>query len=416
MKLYKAITQVVTTNFKTDLKKRLEPIKKDVKSLLSLKTSLEEQRSEINTIKAENTQLKDLCNKMVQEHSKLKRRVAKLEETKLDANVLFHGLPETQWEKDYQTLAKVYDVMAKTVDGENETDRLEQAKKVTILSARRLGRPMDKRTRPIQVKYKNEDDVIMLLNNKRKLPKGVYADKEYSAETERCRRILGPILKAAKKLPEYKRKSKLEGDTLVIKSQKYTINDLHKLPEKLNSFNATSTLNDNNIAFFGELNPLSNFHPAKFNFDGKDFTCSEQLIQCTKATYFGDSDTAQKILESKTGIECKRLSRDIDNYNHEDWKEVAKIQCERGITEKYLQNGSLMRTLINTGSKTIVESSRDTLWGTGIDLHSDDTLTREKWKNVGILWEILMSIRDTYLQTTTSVDIERMETSTNTTS
>ena len=193
---------------------------------------------------------------------------------KLVGSVIFHGIPETRWEKDNET--KVYNTMAEISEGNTKTDKLEQAKKVKILSTRRLGIPVEDKTLPIQVKYKDENDVIELLNNKRKLPKGIYADKEYTAETERRRRS-----------------SKLEGDTLVIKSQRYTVNDLHKLPAKLSGFNVTSTSDDNSLACFGELNPFSNFHPCTFVVGSILYNCSEQYIQHRKALYFGDTDSAK---------------------------------------------------------------------------------------------------------------------------
>ena len=43
-----------------------------------------------------------------------------------------------------------------------------------------------------------------ILDNRFDLAKGVYVDREYPAETERKRKTLLPILKAAKWLPDYK--------------------------------------------------------------------------------------------------------------------------------------------------------------------------------------------------------------------
>ena len=57
-----------------------------------------------------------------------------------------------------------------------------------------------------------------------------------------------------------------------------------------------------------------------------------------------------------------------------------------------------MDVLLGTSTKKIVESCRDSLWGTSIDLHSEDELKPDKWKNTGILGEILMSVRDSYRQ------------------
>ena len=52
-----------------------------------------------------------------------------------------------------------------------------------------------------------------------------------------------------------------------------------------------------------------------------------------------------------------------------------------------------MAALLNTGTKNIVESSYDDLWGTGIPLSDPSALDEDKWKTVGLLGKMLMSIR-----------------------
>ena len=107
--------------------------------------------------------------------------------------------------------------------------------------------------------------------NKRYLPYGVYINRQYSEETENNRRILRPIPQAAKRDPELKRKSKMEGDVLIIKSKIYTLDNLHNLPEEISAFNSTSETNGNTLGFFGELNIFS-----KFRTDDIQFNSSEQ--------------------------------------------------------------------------------------------------------------------------------------------
>ena len=74
--------------------------------------------------------------------------------------------------------------------------------------------------------------------------------------------MLRPILKAARQIPAYQRRCRLEADELIIQGKHYTVDKLNKLPSELNVFNLTSRSNENTIGYFGELNPLSNFHPA----------------------------------------------------------------------------------------------------------------------------------------------------------
>ena len=91
-----------------------------------------------------------------------------------------------------------------------------------------------------------------------------YSWTEYSDEVEQRRKALIPILKAANEHKNFKKKCKLKGDKLVIHGKKFTLDNLHNLPKELDVFKITSRSNNNMIGFFGELNPLSNFHPCMF--------------------------------------------------------------------------------------------------------------------------------------------------------
>ena len=96
------------------------------------------------------------------------------------------------------------------------------------------------------------------------LSKGIFADKEYPVEIERAWCSLLPILRTAKRMERYKDQSRMNYDKVVIQGKDYTLNNLHELPEDINCFKATSKSDDETVGFFGEANPLSNFHPAKF--------------------------------------------------------------------------------------------------------------------------------------------------------
>ena len=178
-------------------------------------------------------------------------------------------------------------------------------------------------------------------------------------EVENKRRKLRPILRKAKELPEYKMKSKMEGANLIIKGRSYTSKTLYLLPEPLMGYNGSSKRSDSHIGFFGELNPLSNFHVAPFIIEGIRFHSSEQWIQFQKAKLFQDETTLRKIFESETPHECKLLSKEIPNFDHSDWSKHAGSLCEIGINAKFSQNPSLMKLLVSTGSKILVECAYD---------------------------------------------------------
>ena len=173
----------------------------------------------------------------------------------------------------------------------------------------------------------------------------------------------------------------------------YSHNNLEELPEDISAASVSSKENENVVGFFGELNPLSNFHQSPFVYNGVEYTCSEQLIQYQKALYFGDKTSADKILNAQTGLDCKKLSKEITNYNHYKWKIEARVRCEEGIKAKFMQNSGIRSYLLNTGTKKIVECCNDKLWGTGIPLYDENCLNPTHWTNQGILGEILEANR-----------------------
>ena len=52
-----------------------------------------------------------------------------------------------------------------------------------------------------------------------------------------------------------------------------------------------------------------------------------------------------------------------------------------------------MDILLGTKDKIIAEACYNRTWGTGIPLHADECLIKEKWEGIGILGEMLMDIR-----------------------
>lgn len=144
----------------------------------------------------------------------------------------------------------------------------------------------------------HRQDVDLVLANKKKFSRGVFVDKQYSDETELERRRLRPVLRAARHLEEYRGMCKMEGTVIMIKGKKYSWSNLHEPPQNLSTHST-------HYGFFGELNPLSNFHPAPFKHNGQTVTSSEQLIQATKASFCGDHETREKILSAKAHWSAK---------------------------------------------------------------------------------------------------------------
>ena len=201
------------------------------------------------------------------------------------------------------------------------------------------------------------------------------------------------MIRCAKNHTDYKRKCRMEDDKIVIKGKHYTINNLHQLPAEINGFEATSRKKDGVTCYFGELNPLSNFHPTKIPHDGYIYHSSEQLIQHKKAQLFGDEVAEAQILATSTALECKLESKNIVNYDQQTWEESAKSVCYEGIKLKFAQNPWLRNLLLSTNEDILGEATYDKFWGTGVPIHRNDCTDRTQWHSIGIMGEMLMEIR-----------------------
>ena len=171
------------------------------------------------------------------------------------------------------------------------------------------------RPRPVKVKFVNKSDVSNLFRNRKKLPDGIFIDQEYSKVTEKERRLLRPIVKATRRIEEYKGNCRLEGPYLKLNGKRYHRLNVHTLPAKLGPSEVTSVSNDRSLGFFGGLNPFSNFHPCQFSLEGIDFHSTEQYIQIKKAEFFKDEVAKERIIHCEDAMDSKEISRDITNFN-----------------------------------------------------------------------------------------------------
>ena len=305
---------------KCNLKEQLKPINSNINSLLNTAKITEKNALEITTLKKENNYWKQRCQKLELEQKHIKERLDRMENYQLENNLILHGIPETTaWEYPESRYAKIIDHLAPTMNGRNEAEQRDMARNLSIQKTKRIGKFSVDRNRPISISFGKYEDVEYLITYKRYLPQGIYLDREYCEEVERKRKLLRPIMRCAKKHSDYKKKCRMENDTIVIKGKHYTINNLHQLPAEINGFEATSRKKDGVTCYFGELNPLSNFHPTKISYEGHIYHSSEQLIQHKKAQLFGDEIAEAQILATNTALESKSEARNVRNYDQQIW-------------------------------------------------------------------------------------------------
>ena len=317
----------------------------------------------------------------------------RIEQNQLTNNVILTGIPEGPYEQYSITKLRVQEMIAHTIGSGDVNDDLEKAKAIEITRCSRVGKFRHNNARPISITFGTKDDKEAFLLCKKKLPSGIFANDELPQHIKRRRDRLMPIYRLAKSIPHYRDKSRLINDKLIIDGKTYQIENIANLPTDLAAYKAAEKSNETHIIFSGELSPYSNFHHSPFIINGQHFHSGEQWIQYQKAMMFGDSFTANQILQSETPLECKKLGYTINGVDKEKWSNIGYEKCFDGIREKFLQNPPLLSMLKATTPKTLAEATQDRIWGTGIRLHNTGALDTEKWTDPGWLSRMLHTIR-----------------------
>ena len=123
----------------------------------------------------------------------------------------------------------------------------------------------------------------------------IYINEDFPQEVERKRAFLRPYLKAAY---ASNRRAVMNGDTLVIESDRYTVDTLHLLSDDLKPEKTVVKTKNNVTAFYRSDAFLSNFQPSHFEVDNSNYCCVEQFYMAKKAEKFNDQMSKDKIMTS----------------------------------------------------------------------------------------------------------------------
>ncbi|MGF6604013.1 ribA/ribD-fused uncharacterized protein [Paraburkholderia sp. GAS448] len=151
----------------------------------------------------------------------------------------------------------------------------------------------------------------------------------------------------------------------------------------------------NGTLFFGAEDPLSNWHPCRFEFRGRQFSCVEQLMMYAKAMLFEDHRLAEAILAAPDPRAQKKLGREVRGFHEAVWVEKRESIVTVGCREKFRQNRSLAAALLATGDTVLVEASPyDRIWGVGLAWNDPRILDQSRWLGTNLLGKALMRVRD----------------------
>ena len=160
--------------------------------------------------------------------------------------------------------------------------------------------------------------------------------------------------------------------------------------------------------FWRAGSPFSQWHMSIYQCNGYDYSCAEQGMMHSKALLFEDEEPASKILEAVSPRQMKTLGRKVKGFDDKIWRRHReKIVYEQNLA-KFSQNEHLLRALMQTGERVLVEASpSDRIWGIG--LHERDAVRckKSRWPGQNLLGKAIMRVRETLRTANAEIGSER---------
>lgn len=140
---------------------------------------------------------------------------------------------------------------------------------------------------------------------------------------------------------------------------------------------------------------LSNWYSSHFLVNDNKFTSMEQYMMYKKAVTFNDEKIANEILSITDVAEIKRLGRTVSGYNDGIWNGLRQIIIYEGLIEKFSQNTTLRKRLLETQDAILAECAvKDCIWGIGLTMTDDNRFEMSKWRGQNLLGYSLMMVRE----------------------
>jgi ribA/ribD-fused uncharacterized protein len=396
------------------------------KSISALNETLESLEIKVNGYDISQKNLKHQCdalrydlNVLKSQQAEFKERLIKQECQSRRDNLLFDGVPEAPpgiKETDKDCLDAVYKIMETNMG-------ITDARNIRIVRCHRVGPPpkvyrtvssstarsngasptgqraQGPRPRSIIIKLHWFGDRQRIWEARFKLQKSnIFINEDFPAEINQRRRRLYPIMKKAKDVLKMKAFLSVDKLHLIDSDEKRTVvdvNTLHRLPPQLDPRYITTTERNDCFAFFGELCPLSNFHPAPIVHGETKYANVEQMYQHLKAENANDQIAAKKIMEAQTPAECKAMGDRVPESN--TWASEKEVIMKHAIFLKFSQNPKLKDFLMKIKSNAIAEASpSDLYWGTGVAFNRAEATIQNKWRGKNNLGKLLQELRETF--------------------
>lgn len=152
-------------------------------------------------------------------------------------------------------------------------------------------------------------------------------------------------------------------------------------------------ITDDFVFFWGGT--FSQWCPSTFIIDGVKYNSCEQYMMAKKALMFNDFDALQKIMLSKDPSKQKDIGKTVRGFNKDVWETYCREIVFDGNMAKFTQNPSMLKELLETGDREIVEASpKDKIWGIGLHETDPRVFDKSKWLGTNWLGIAIMQVRN----------------------
>ncbi len=153
-----------------------------------------------------------------------------------------------------------------------------------------------------------------------------------------------------------------------------------------------------NFGFFlkGPLSPWYDSPFFEWNNDGTytSYNCAEKYMMYKKALLFGDTDIANKIMNTNSPSEIKKLGRMVSGFDSVIWDSHKVAIVYKGNLLKFSQHPELGEALITGTPEKLVEANpKDRIWAIGKSVTDSDLMDIQTWGQ-NLLGECIMRVRD----------------------
>ena len=330
------------------------------------------------------------------ENNSFKEQSVKQELYSRRDNLVFTGIPDRQDETDSQSKTSLHQFF------ENNLKLTSVASKnIQFVRCHRLGAFKAGSRRPMIARFVHFNDrqsIWMACQHLKGQPYSISED--FPRRISFRRRLLYPIFREAKKSGRYQSVA-LRQDELYINNQRYTVDNLHLLPDHINPRKMSYRSNDSTYVvggLYGEYNLLSNWSRTEFLYNDYRYYNVEQCFQHLKALQCQDKKTAFEILCASDPREAKVLGRSITmtTQQRKTWEAKREDLMKRIVKAKVNQNSKVKDALLSTGKKRLGESGvHDPVYTIGMKLTNPRVLMAVEWNAKGnIMGRILEKIRN----------------------